>query len=207
LEVEMLKGTSRPLAFAGLAILLVGAEALAEDAEPIRGAILRIEDNIIVVRSRNGSESRLKLAANAAVAARANTALWEVREGTYLGIVGIAQPDGSQRAIEVHIFHETLRGAAEGHRPADLATRGSMTFGTAWHIARTADGQSATLYYMGGAKSIVIASAASTFTYLPGSVAQLEPGAEIFVPAAVRLSDGALEAQYVMLERHDAPHR
>jgi hypothetical protein len=147
----------------------------------------------------------LKLAANAAVAARVSTALWEIKEGTYLGVAGLPQPDGSQRAIDVRIFHETLRGTAEGHRPSDVAARATMTFGTAWHMVRTADAQSATLYYMGGERRIVIPSATPTFTYLPGNVAALEPGAEIFVPAAMWRPDGILEAQYVMLERHDAP--
>jgi hypothetical protein len=41
----------------------------------------------------------------------------EVKEGTFLGSAAMPQPDGSQRALEVHIFPEQMRGTGEGHRP------------------------------------------------------------------------------------------
>jgi len=201
----MYKVTGYQLAFAGLAIFFAGAAALAEDPVLVRATIQRTEDDNYVVKSRSGRELRLKLAANAAVAVSVNTALWDIKEGSYVGVVGMPQPDGSHRAIEVHIFHETLRGLAEGHRSWDLQPQATMTYGTAWQLASTEDGHSVTLYYMDGEKWIVIPVGTPTFTYLPGRVAELEPGATIFVASAAMRPDGPLEAHYVMVGRHDAP--
>jgi len=32
-----------------------------------------------------------------------------------VGITGMPRPDGSQTALEVHIFPESMRGTGEGH--------------------------------------------------------------------------------------------
>jgi hypothetical protein len=37
------------------------------------------------------------------------------------------QPDGSQKAIEVHIFPEAMRGTGEGHYAWDLQADSTMT--------------------------------------------------------------------------------
>ena len=41
----------------------------------------------------------------------------DIKEGTFLGSAAMPQPDGSQKALEVHIFPEQMRGTGEGHRP------------------------------------------------------------------------------------------
>jgi len=33
----------------------------------------------------------------------------------FVGSAGMMQPDGTQKAIEVHIFPESMRGTGEGH--------------------------------------------------------------------------------------------
>jgi hypothetical protein len=39
------------------------------------------------------------------------------------------QPDGTQKAVEVHVFEESLRGTGEGHYPWDLMPNSTMTNG------------------------------------------------------------------------------
>jgi hypothetical protein len=41
----------------------------------------------------------------------------DIKEGTFLGSAAMPQPDGSQKALEVLIFPEQMRGTGEGHRP------------------------------------------------------------------------------------------
>jgi hypothetical protein len=36
---------------------------------------------------------------------------------TGIGVTGMPQADGSQKAVEIHIFPEPMRGTGEGHRP------------------------------------------------------------------------------------------
>jgi len=185
------------------ALFLTGATPVPRDMEPLRGTIQWKEGDIYLVKSSDGGQLRLKLATNSAIAKRVNTALWPIGDGSYLGIAAITQADGSLRAIEVGIFHETLRGAAEGHhRSGDLQVEATMYYGTAWQVARTADGDlAAVLYNLEGQKMIVIPSGTTVATYLSGNVSDLSPGDTIWVPAVARRQPDLLEAEYVMLER------
>ena len=47
------------------------------------------------------------------------TELSEIKEGSYIGVTAMPEPDGTQKAVAVHIFPENQRGAAEGFRPWD----------------------------------------------------------------------------------------
>jgi hypothetical protein len=62
-----------------------------------------------------------------------------------------------------------------------------------------------TLKYKDGEQKIIIPARTVVVTYLPGSVAELEAGAAIFVPAAARQADGTLQAQRIMVGRGIAP--
>ena len=60
----------------------------------------------------------------------AKTSLSDIKQGSYIGVSGMPQPDGSQKAIAIHIFPEAMRGAAEGFRPWDLRPNSTMTNAT-----------------------------------------------------------------------------
>jgi len=55
----------------------------------------------------------------------------DIKDGAFIGSGAMPQPDGSQKAIEVHIFPEQMRGTGEGFRPWDGAPNSTMTNGTA----------------------------------------------------------------------------
>ena len=67
---------------------------------------------------------------NAAVFAVVKTSLSEIKDGSYIGVTGMPEPDGTQKAIAVHIFPENQRGAAEGFRPWDARANSTMTNAT-----------------------------------------------------------------------------
>jgi hypothetical protein len=54
----------------------------------------------------------------------------DIKPGSYIGAAGIPQPDGSQKALEVHVFPPAMAGTGDGHRPFDLAPNSTMTNGT-----------------------------------------------------------------------------
>jgi hypothetical protein len=176
-----------------------------QDAVRVRGVIERVDGTAYIVKARDRSELKLTLAANAGVAASLKSALSDIKPGSFIGVAALPLPDGSQRALEVHIFHESMRGTGEGHRPWDLQPKSTMTNATVEGIAATTDGQSLTLRYKDGEKRIVVPPGTVIVTYLPGSVSELKPGAVIFVPAATRLRDGTLRTQRVMVGRDIAP--
>jgi hypothetical protein len=171
----------------------------------VRGSIERVESGAYVIKGRDGNTLRLTLAANAGVAASVKAALSDIKPRTFIGVAAVPQGDGSLRALEAHIFHGTMRGTGEGHRPWDLLPKSTMTNATVHDVVQAVDGHSITLKYKDGEQKIVIPMGTVVVTYLPGSVAELKAGAAIFVPAANRQADGTLQAQRIMVGRDIAP--
>jgi Domain of unknown function (DUF5666) len=192
------------LGVAGLALLVAGPAA-AQDVMRVRGTIERVDGDAYIVKARDGSSLRLTLAPNAGVAASVKSALSDIKSGSYIGVAALPQADGTLRALEVHVFHESMRGTGEGHRPWDLQPTSTMTNATVGQVIAAADGPTLTLKYKDGEKRIVVPRQTVVVTYLPGSVSELKAGAFIFVPAATRQADGTLQAQRVMVGREVPP--
>jgi hypothetical protein len=190
---------------AGLGFMVPSGVTYAQETVRVRGVIERVDGTAYIVKARDGSQLKLTLAANAGVAASVKSALSDIKPGSYIGVAALPLPDGSQRALEVHIFHESMRGTGEGHWPWDLQPKSTMTNATVEQIVATTDGRSITLKYKDAEKRIIVPSGTVIVTYLPGSVSELRPGATIFVPVAARQSDGTLQAQRVMVGRDIAP--
>src|SRR6266702_6612933 len=114
-----------------VATLAVSA-ALAQQPQTQRlaGEIQRVEGNVIFAKGRDGSAITLKLADNAVVTAVLKATVADIKPGTYIGSGAVPQADGSQKAVEVHIFAESMRGQGDGHRPGWYgAPNGTMTNG------------------------------------------------------------------------------
>src|SRR5262245_11957391 len=193
------------LAAAGLGFMVAGEVASAQDSVRVRGVIERLDGSAYIVKARDGSRLKLALASNAGIAASVKSALSDIKHGSYIGVAALPLPDGSQRALEVHIFHEAMRGTGEGHRPWDLQPNSTMTNATVEQIAVIADGHSIVVKYKDGEKKIIVPPDTIIVTYLPGNLSEIEAGATIFVPAATRQPDGILQAQRVMVGRDIAP--
>ena len=72
---------------------------------------------MLTIKTREGDDVKVRMTDNVAVFGVATTPLSEIKEGSYIGVSGMPQPDGTQKALAVHIFPENQRGAAEGFRP------------------------------------------------------------------------------------------
>lgn len=188
-----------------LSMLAAAGTATAQDTVRVRGTIEWVDGAAYVVKARDGNTLRLTLAANAGVAASVKSALTDIKPGAFIGVAALPQADNTLRALEVHIFHESMRGTGEGHRPWDLLPMSTMTNATVHDLVQAVDGHSITLKYKDGAQRILIPPGTVIVTYLPGSVTDLGPGAAIFVPAATRQADGTLLAQRIMVGRDIAP--
>jgi len=180
--------------------------AIAQD-QPVRvrGTIERMDGGLYVVKARNGGELKVKLADNAMVVALVKASLADVKQGSYIGVSGMPQPDGSQKALEIHIFPEAMRGTGDGHRPWDLQPSSTMTNGAVEQTAASADGQVLTLKYKDGEKKIVVPADCPIVGYLPGDKSELKPGAAIFIAAAQKQPDGTLVTPRVNVGRGTAP--
>jgi hypothetical protein len=210
-----------PLLFA--AVLLqasAGKSAPPTTPEHIRGTVQSVDGEVLTVATSTGS-TRVRLAPSTTVATVAQSDRAHITDGSFLGITSVKDPDGSQRAVEVHVFPEAMRGTGEGSYGWDWpgASRGSkMTNGTAvaskmtngtvsrskmtnGTVTAQPGGSSLTLQYKGGpsgsSQTITIPPGIPVVALEPGQLGDLQPGAHVFV-VATRSADGALTANRVL---------
>jgi len=190
-----------------IALLLAAAPTVnAQDAPVrVRGTIERLEGDIYVIKARSGGELKVKLPDNVMVVALTKASLADIKQGSYVGVSGMPQPDGSQKALEVHIFPEAMRGAGEGHRPWDLQPSSTMTNGAVEQTSASADGQVLMLKYKDGEKKIIVSPSTPIVIYVPGDKGELKPGTPIFISAATKQPDGTLTTPRVNVGRGVAP--
>ncbi len=179
--------------------------ALAQNTVRVRGAIERVEGDMYVVKARGGDEHKVKLADNAVIVALTKASLADIKQGSYVGVSGMPQPDGSQKALEVHIFPDAMRGSGEGHRPWDLQPSSTMTNGAVEQTAASTDGQVLTLKYKDGEKKIVVTPQTPIVVYTPGDRSELKAGTPVFISAATKQPDGTLSTVRVNVGRGVAP--
>ena len=146
----------RGFAAIGLLLALAVPVANAQDTVRVRGTIDRVDGDTYVIKTRAGAEVKVKLPDNVMVVALTKASLADIKQGSYIGVAGMPQPDGSQRALEVHIFPEPMRGTGDGHRGWDLQPSSTMTNGNVEQATPSGDGQTLTLKYKDGEKKISV---------------------------------------------------
>ncbi|WP_298378639.1 hypothetical protein [uncultured Bradyrhizobium sp.] len=187
------------------ALLLVAFTSAASAQQPpmvrIRGTIEAVDGAMLSIKSREGADMKVRTTDNVAVFGVANTDLSEIKAGSYIGVTAMPEPDGTQKAIAVHIFPENQRGAAEGFRPWDLRANSTMTNATVAETVKSADGQNILVKYKDGEKKVVVPPGTPVVTFVSGDKSELKPGAKIIIFGAVKKDDGTLEANRVNVGR------
>lgn len=118
----------RTLAGLSFALVCIALPALAQHAMRIRGTIERVEGPVYVVKNRDGAEVKLTVTDNPLFVAIAPSTMADIKPGMFVGSAGMMQPDGTQKAIEVHIFPDSMRGVRGVFRGAAMApAHGSMS--------------------------------------------------------------------------------
>jgi len=171
-------------------------------AQSVRGTIEKVDGNLVSFRSGDGAELKLTLADNAMVVALVKASMAEIKEGTYLGSAAMPQADGSQKALEIHIFPDQMRGTGDGHRPYAQVPSGTMTNGaTSGPVVTGVDGSTVVVKYKDGEKKIVVTKDVPIVRYEIGGKSDLKPGARFTVSAPLRKADGSLEAARINVGR------
>ena len=109
--------TLRAFATAVLALLAVMSIANAQGTARLRGTVDRMEGPMYVMKLRDGTEAKVALAENGVVVAIIKASLSDIKQGSFVGSTGMPQADGSQKAIEVHIFPKQCAERAKGTTP------------------------------------------------------------------------------------------
>jgi hypothetical protein len=182
---------------------LLGSGAWAQQAPTVRvrGTIEAFDGSLLTVKSREGSEVKVRLTDNATVVGVTNIALSEIKQGSYIGVSALPEPDGTQKALAVHIFPEAQRGVAEGFRPWDLRPNSTMTNATVAETVASTDGQTILVKYKDGEKKVVVPPGTPVVTFVPGEKSELKSGAKIIIFGATKKEDGTLEANRVNVGR------
>jgi hypothetical protein len=179
----------------GLALLFSLACASAQQGAPtrVRGEIEKVDGNMLTVKSREGATVKVVLKDNALISGVEKAMLSDIKQNSFVGITAMPQPDGTQKAIEVHIFPEARRGAGEGHRPWDLVPNSTMTNANVEQLVTAVDGPMLTMKYQDGEKKIQVPSNATIVQFVNADKSELKPGAKIFVAAGTKLPNGNIE--------------
>jgi hypothetical protein len=167
----------------------------------IRGTIEAVDGPTLSIKTREGTDVKVRMTDNVAVFGVAKTSLSEIKEGSYIGVSAMPEPDGTQKALAVHIFPENQRGAAEGFRPWDLRPNSTMTNATVAETVKGTDGQNILVKYKDGEKKVVVPPDTPIVTFVAGDKSEVKPGVKIIIFGAAKKDDGTLEAARVNVGR------
>jgi hypothetical protein len=187
------------------ALLAVAFVTAASAQQPptvrIRGTIEAVDGATLSIKSRDGSDLKVNITDNIAVTGVAKASLSDIKEGSYIGVSAMPEPDGTQKAIAVHIFPEAQRGAAEGFRPWDLRPNSTMTNATVAQTVAGVDGQTIMVKYKDGEKKVVVPPETPIVAFAPGDKSEIKPGAKIIIFGATKKEDGTLETGRIAIGR------
>lgn len=177
--------------------LMIVAPSHADDVKPtrIRGAITSIEGDLLKVHSNRGEDLQVNLTKDTQVRGVTLAQVSEIKPGSYIGSAAVAQPDGTLKALEVHVFPPEMAGTGDGHRAFDLGKDSTMTNGSVGDLV-TSNGRTITVNYKGGQKKILIPDDVPIVNLVPGDRSLLKPGVKVVLQAQTG-SDGALNATSV----------
>jgi hypothetical protein len=202
---------ARILTAAALAISTISA-ALAQQpqtqqppAQRLAGTIEKVDGNVIYAKGRDGGIITLKLADDATITAVLKATVADIKPGTYVGSGAMPQPDGTQKAVEVHIFARPQ--ADGGHHYADWygTPNGTMTNGFAEPTVVTAVGGAGdpviVVKYPAGEKRITVPPSAHIVRYAPGAKDDLKAGAAFRTQTAAKQPDGTFTTKNINVGR------
>lgn len=190
---------------AAFALAMLATQAMAQQSPVptvrIRGTIEAVDGSMLSIKSREGADLKVRMTDNATVFAVVKTELSEIKQGSYIGVTAMPDPDGTQRAIAVHIFPETQRGAAEGFRPWDARANSTMTNATVAETVKGTDGQNILVKYRDGEKKVVVPPDTPIVTFVASDKSEVKPGAKLIIFGATKKDDGTLEAARINVGR------
>ena len=183
------------------AFALITASSLAIAQQPptpsrVRGTIEAVDGDVLSVKSRSGEDVKLRMTDDVKLVGIIKISLSDIKLGSFIGATTVPGADGSQNAIEVHVFPEDMRGTGEGTRPYDLRPNSTMTNATVAQTVAGNDGQNLTIKYKDGEKKIVVLPETPVVTYVPADKTELKPGARV-IAFVKKLPDGMFETNRI----------
>lgn len=166
------------------ALLSAALPAHAEDGKPtrVRGAITAVEGDSLKIHSNRGEDLQVALTRDTQIRGVTLAQVSEIKPGSYIGSAAVPLPDGSLKALEVHVFPPAMAGTGDGHRAFDLTPESTMTNGSVGDLVAS-NGRTITVNYKGGQKKIVIPDDVPIVNLVPGDRSLLKPGVKVVLQA------------------------
>jgi hypothetical protein len=189
-----------------IALAMVAASTFAAIAQQsptptrVRGTIEGVDGDVLAVKSRSGEDVKLHLITDAKIVGIIKISLADIKVGSFIGTTTVPGPDGSQNAVEVHVFPEDMRGTGEGSRPYDLRPNSTMTNATVSESVAGNDGHTLLIKYKDGEKKVLVSPETPVVTYVPADRSDLKPGAKI-IAFVKQLPDGSFESNRISVGR------
>jgi hypothetical protein len=166
----------------------------------VRGTIEGVDGDVIAVKSRGGEDVKLHMTSDMKIVGITKISLADIKVGSFVGATTVPGPDGSQNAVEVHVFPEAMRGTGEGSRPYDLRPNSTMTNATVAESVAANDGKTLLVKYKDGEKKVVVSPETPVVTYVAADKSDLKEGAKI-IAFVKKLPDGSFETDRIGVGR------
>ena len=166
----------------------------------VRGTIDAVDGDVIAVKSRSGEDVKLHMTGDMRVVGIVKISLADIKVGSFIGATTVPGPDGTNNAVEVHVFPEDMRGTGEGSRPYDLRPNSSMTNATVAESVVGNDGHTLLIKYKDGEKKILVSPDTPVVTYVPADKSDLKAGAKV-IAFMKKLPDGSFETNRISVGR------
>lgn len=158
----------------------------------VRGAITTLEGDSMKVHTTRGEDVTVNLTKDTQVRGVTLAQMSDIKPGSYIGTAAVPLPDGTLKALEVHVFPPSMAGTGDGHRAFDLTKDSTMTNGSVGDLV-TSNGRTMTVKYKGGEKTIVVPDDVPIVNLVAGDRSLLKPGVKI-VLFAQKGADDSLTA-------------
>ncbi len=203
----MTRMTRRMAGVSAFAFLFAASIAVAQQAPPlrIRGTIEKVDGSNLTIKARDGNTMQVKLADNPRITAMVKATVADIKQGDFIGVTAMPQPDGSQKAIGLHIFMDAQRGVVPARfSPWDREPGSTMTNADVESKVASVDGQTMMVKYADGEKKIIVPPNTPVVKFVPGNAADLKPGAQMIIIAAQKAPDGSITAPAINVGRDGA---
>jgi hypothetical protein len=183
-----------------------GASAAPPPTQPLRGSIISSTSTSLTVKTADGAMT-VQLGPKSKFVDAGPGSIDDIAPGKFLGI-GSVPGSGFNRALEVSVFADSMRGTGEGDYPWDPGTRprhstmtngtvaapkshSMMTNATVGAISGSAQ-KTITMNYKGGSRTLVIPTGTPVIRVAPGTKALLAVGKPVFIIATKAPAPSAL---------------
>lgn len=169
----------------------------------VRGVVTAVDGAKVTIKTREGTDAMLTLGDNWKIGGVTKASMADIKAGTFIGTANMVGPSGA-KALEVVVFPEAMRGTGEGDYGWDLKPNSSMTNATVSNPVEGVDGQTVMLTYKGGQKKVTIAPDTPIVMVGPGTVADVKPGAAVFLAATSGASPSMLDKGFIAVGKDGA---